>query len=71
MLKNNSRLNMNVTYSTPTQFQTTKSMAGFMINTLDISTQTLPGNFGIRVIDTMPTNLSDVWRERKNTQIGY
>lgn len=49
----------------------TKSVAGSFINTLDIPTQNLPGNFGVRVAETMPTNLSDVWRERKNTQIGY
>ena len=31
----------------------------------------MPGNFGVRVIDTMmPTNLSDVFRERQNTNIG-
>jgi len=26
----------------------------------------MPGNFGVRVIEQMPTNLSDVWRERKS-----
>jgi hypothetical protein len=51
--------------------QVTKSVGGSVINSLDISTQTIPGNFGIRVVEAMPTNLSDVWRERKNTQLGY
>lgn len=45
----------------------TKSVAGSFINTLDVPTMHLPGNFGIRTIETMPTNLSDVWRERKST----
>jgi hypothetical protein len=47
--------------------QVSKSVGGSVINSLDISTSTLPGNFGIRVIEAMPTNLSEVWRERKNT----
>ena len=47
--------------------QISKTVGGSVINSLDISTATLPGNFGIRVIETMPTNLSDIWRERKNT----
>jgi hypothetical protein len=34
---------------------------------MDIDTQYLPGNFGVRAIEAMPTNLSDVWRERKTT----
>jgi hypothetical protein len=46
-------------------------VAGAYVNSLEVVTQNLPGNFGVRVIETMPTNLSDVWRERKNTQIGY
>ena len=49
----------------------TKSVAGSFINTLDVPTMNLPGNFGIRTIETMPTNLSEVWRERKTTQLGY
>lgn len=48
----------------------TRSVSGAFINTLDVTTQYLPGNFGVRVIETMPTNLSDVWRERKTTQTG-
>lgn len=51
--------------------QITKSVGGSVINSLDISTQTIPGNFGVRVVETMPTNLSEVWRERKNTQLGF
>lgn len=48
----------------------TRSVSGAFVNTLDVATQYLPGNFGIRVIEAMPTNLSDIWRERKTTQIG-
>lgn len=43
----------------------TRSVAGAFINTLAIPTSYLPGNFGVRVVETMPTNLSEVWRERK------
>ena len=45
----------------------TRSVSGAFVNTLDVTTLYLPGNFGVRVIETMPTNLSDVWRERKTT----
>lgn len=48
----------------------TRSVSGAFINTIDVATQYLPGNFGIRVVETMPTNLSDVWRERKSAQVG-
>ena len=37
---------------------------------LDVPTALLPGNFGCRVLDNMmPTDLSDVHRDRKNTQV--
>ena len=49
----------------------TKSVAGAFINTLDVPTMHLPGNFGVRAIENMPTNLSEVWRERKTTQLGF
>ena len=45
----------------------TRSVSGAFVNTLDVATQYLPGNFGVRVIESMPTNLSDIWRERKST----
>jgi hypothetical protein len=48
----------------------TRSVSGAFVNTLDVTTQYLPGNFGVRVIETMPTNLSDVWRERKTPTTG-
>ena len=45
----------------------TRSISGAFVNTLDVTTQYLPGNFGVRVIETLPSNLSEVWRERKST----
>lgn len=33
-----------------------KSISGAFINTLDVPTYDLPGNFGVRVIETMPTD---------------
>lgn len=48
-----------------------KTVSGSYVNNLDIPTYLLPGNFGVRVLDNMmPTNLSDVWRDRQNTQIN-
>lgn len=54
----------------PALMNMTRSVSGAFINTVDVVTQYLPGNFGIRVIEAMPTNLSDIWRERKSTQTG-
>lgn len=48
----------------------TKTQSGSYINNLDVPTGLLPGNFGVRVIDQMmPTNLSDVHRDRRSTQV--
>lgn len=65
MLRNNMGSNNGVAV-----MNMTRSVSGAFVNTIDVTTQYLPGNFGIRVIETMPTNLSDIWRERKTTQIG-
>ena len=47
-----------------------KTASGSYVNNLDVPTALLPGNFGARVIDNMmPTNLSDVHRDRRSTQI--
>jgi len=47
-----------------------KTVSGGYVNTLDVPTQLLPGNFGVRILDgMMPTSISDVYRERKNTQV--
>ena len=47
-----------------------RSQAGAYIKTVDVETQYVPGNFGVRVIETIPINLSDIWRERKTTHLG-
>jgi hypothetical protein len=45
-----------------------KTVSGSYVNNLDIPTGLMPGNFGVRVLDNMmPTNLSDLYRERQNT----
>jgi len=42
-----------------------KTVSGSYVNNLDIPTNLMPGNFGVRVLDNMmPTNLSDVYRDR-------
>jgi hypothetical protein len=48
-----------------------KTVSGSYVNNLDIPTGLMPGNFGVRVLDNMmPTNLSDVYRDRQNTNVG-
>lgn len=39
----------------------TKSVSGQFINNNDVPVHDLPGNFGVRVIETMPTNLREVF----------
>jgi len=62
MMKNNIGASGGVTV-----MSMTRSISGAFVNTLDVTTQYLPGNFGVRVIETMPSNISEVWRERKST----
>jgi len=38
-----------------------KSIGGAFINELNISSQEQPGNFGVRIMETMPTNIRDVY----------
>lgn len=38
-----------------------KSVGGAFINELSISSQEIPGNFGVRIMETMPTNIRDVF----------
>jgi hypothetical protein len=46
----------------------TKNISGSYINSLDVPTGLLPGNFGCRVIDgLMPMDLSIVHKDRKTT----
>jgi hypothetical protein len=47
-----------------------KTVSGCYVNNLDVPTQLLPGNFGVRILDgMMPTSLSDVYRERRSTAV--
>ena len=41
----------------------TKSLGGAFVNDLKISSHEVPGNFGVRVVETMPTNQRDVYVE--------
>jgi len=50
----------------------TKSISGAFINNNDVPVHELPGNFGVRVINTMPTNLREVFiDQRSNIPLGY
>lgn len=47
-----------------------KTVSGCYVNNLDVPTQMLPGNFGVRILDgMMPTSFSDVYRERRSTAV--
>ena len=49
-----------------------KSVSGAFINELEISNQEMPGNFGVRVIETMPTNIRDVFvKQRNNLELQF
>ena len=43
-----------------------KSISGAFINTNDVPTYDLPGNFGVRVIETMPTDMRNVHIDQMN-----
>ena len=50
----------------------TRTRGGAVVNEMAISGQEMPGNFGIRVIETMPTNVRDVYiQQRKNLDLDY
>jgi len=50
----------------------TKSVGGAFVNELNISSQEIPGNFGVRVIETMPTNIRTVFiDQRNNLELEY
>jgi hypothetical protein len=65
------RNNKGAIVATSYTMQVTKSLAGNFVNSLDVPSQYMPGNFGIRAIETMPTNFSDVYRDRLNTNLGF
>ena len=49
-----------------------KSISGAFVNTASVPTYDLPGNFGVRVIETMPTDLRNVYiDQRSNINLGY
>jgi len=49
-----------------------KSISGAFINTTSVPTYDLPGNFGVRVVETMPTDLRNVFiDQRNNINLGY
>merc|ERR1719272_2186023 len=49
-----------------------KSISAAFINTASVPTYDLPGNFGVRVIETMPTDLRNVFvDQRSNINLGY
>lgn len=49
-----------------------KSISGAFVNTTEVPTYDLPGNFGVRVIETMPTDLRNVCADqRSNIPLGY
>ncbi len=49
----------------------TKSVGGAFINTLDVYTNNLIGNFGYRVVNVMPTDLSIVYRPRQTLATNF
>jgi hypothetical protein len=50
----------------------TKTISGAFVNSNDVPTQELPGNFGVRVIGTMPTNMRTVFvDQRSNMELGF
>lgn len=44
----------------------TKTVGGAFVNDLKVSIHELPGNFGVRVIETMPTNVRSVFVDQRN-----
>ena len=50
----------------------TKTLSGAFVNTNNVPTQEIPGNFGVRVIETMPTDMRKVFiDQRSNMELGY
>lgn len=50
----------------------TKTVSGNFINTLDVPTYDVPGNFGVRVIETMPTDMRAVFIDQQNNiNLGF
>jgi hypothetical protein len=45
-----------------------KTVSGAFVNELSISNQDIPGIFGIKVLETMPTNVREVYIQKRNNQ---
>jgi len=49
-----------------------KTLSGSYINNFNVPTYDLPGNFGVRIAETMPTNGRNVFMDQKNNmEMGY
>ena len=50
----------------------TKSVGGAFVNELKISGHEMPGNFGVRALETMPFDLREVFiQQRKNIELEF
>jgi len=50
----------------------TKTVSGAYVNSLAVPSQNLPGNFGARVVDSMPMTLFEAgFRERKTMPLDF
>lgn len=50
----------------------TKTVSGAFVNTLAVPTSNLPGNFGARVLETMPVTMFEAgYRERKTMPLDF
>jgi len=49
-----------------------KTISGAFVNTVSVPTYELPGNFGARVTEVMPTDLCNVYTDQRNNMfLGY
>ena len=49
-----------------------KTISGAFVNTVSVPTYDLPGNFGVRVTEVMPTDLCNVYTDQRNNMfLGY
>ncbi len=73
MIRNNKNVGHNFGMTTlgAGQSMLTKSVAGAFINTLDVYTNDLVGNFGARVANVIPTDLSVVYRSRMTLKTRF
>ena len=49
-----------------------KTVSGAFINELNVASHDIPGNFGVRVLETMPTDIREVFiKQYKNLELEY